>query len=247
MGSLVSIVLFGLTVYSLVRRYVRWKDRSEERSLLERLRHTPASLIADAHDGTDIRIEGRVRLLHATHETPCGRERCAVFEAEARERRDGCGDQLAHAVVRGDFAVEDESGRAVIRAEGARLLLYPTLLRQQSLSALEPTIAEFIEQHGIDGRRPAGAFLYSEAALREGEFVQVLGRASREAATDPAVVHAVREPAAAVVLRAAPDAQLLISSYSPHAISLFALPDRQLDQGALDAVAAPRPGASSNR
>jgi hypothetical protein len=239
MGSLISIVVAVLGVYSIVRRLGRWKDRGEERRLLRRLRQTPASLIAESHEGREIKIEGRLRLLQASYETPHARERCAVFEAYAREGRDGSGAPLAYAVARADFAVEDDSSRAIIRVEGAKLLLYPTHLRQQSARQIDSEIADFIRQYG-DGRSPAGGFLYCEAALREGEFVQVLGWASREATNDPTAVHTAREPAAGLVLRAAPEAELLISSYSPHAISLFALPDRNLDQGALDAVAAPR-------
>jgi E3 Ubiquitin ligase len=237
-GTLISLVCVSLGLYSLIRRATRWRDNSPQRSWLARLRHIQIAPIADVEEGREVKIQGRVRLRGEGFVTPCARHACAVYEAYAHDRRDGCGDVLGRVDERADFVVEDETGAVVVRVSGAKLLLYPTHLRQQPLGGgKDADVAEFFRVHAKV--EPAiGALLYVEAALRDGDLVQVLGFATCEQddARQPSQLH--RQPAARLVLAAMPDKEMIISSYSPHDVRLFSIPNRTFDQGALDAIVA---------
>lgn len=227
------ITLYG--AYRIVQRY-RARDSDGKRDWLRRLATTAVTAVAEVQAGRQVKVTGRVRLAGDPFVTPVGAERCAIYEASVHEGGDGSGAKLARAAQRSDFFVEDGGGKLLVRAESALLLLYPTCLRQATRwNKVDEKVELFIQQKG--GKAGAtGPLLYTEAALRDGDFVQVIGMATEELDPTASGPHTHREPARRVTLVAAPGTELLVSSYSPHVIRIFQLPDRDVDQGALDAL-----------
>jgi len=205
-----------------------------ERALLKRLRQMPTTRISDGVAGRQIKICGRIRALAGTFATPLGEE-CIGYEAVARAGYDGTGPLLARAQTWSDFLVEDDSGTAVVRIKNARLLLYPTRLRQMAATS-DAEVERFISQ--CSDRPIPNVLLYVESAIRDGAFVQVIGTATEEA-TGSGAPHGYREaPKRLALVDGGPELEMIVSTYSPHVMRPMVLRNRPMDQGALDALVA---------
>jgi hypothetical protein len=188
--------------------------------------------IAQAGMGDTIKIVGRLRATSAKFTAPLTGATCVWYRTVV-QTWDGFLYSPRRIIEHKwqDLVVEDESGSALIRMQGAEISLHamrapwgydPPAPWDERRAATTENLQRFLAAHGHELRYHQRSILermlsevpkqrgarYREVVLREGERVAVLGKAVHE--PDPAA-HSVgsRQPAVRVVFGDAPDAVIV--------------------------------------
>jgi hypothetical protein len=166
-----------------------------------RLRAVPRRAIAAVADGQEARIVGRVVPVSVLTAPLTGRP-CVYYEVTVDEyrsnRRGRRWRTIVHEVRGVGFALEDDTGRALIEIEGAQLAAVQDLeLRSGAFHSATEAENALLERHGL---RSQGWLLnkklrYKEAVFAPGETVAALGRGMREPDPDvAATLQGYRDP-----------------------------------------------------
>lgn len=144
------------------------------------LRQMPAKRIADLGDGELGKAVGRARVVDQSLTAPLSGRRCIYYIAEVWDHSTQKHIiREARAVV---FALEDDSGLALVDAMGARIEL--DVAKSASDTFHDPTdaqrafLARFDEP--VHGWFFARSLQYSEAVIEDGKTIAVLGAGTRE-------------------------------------------------------------------
>jgi len=216
-----TLLFFGaFVVVGAVVALVSWYA-SEGQRTIRRLRahvHTP---IGDAVDGGSVKLDGTVRLLEERFRAPISGRECALYHVVIRElRQSGKSSRWVTLVDDrrgGDFLLEDETGRALVRASEPRLdlaIVMDAHKRSGALHGATPELEEVLRRYGqsssgVFGR--AKDLRYEEGVLEEGERAVVLGVSRWELDPDPSATAGYRGKARRLVVAAPPGDPLLVS------------------------------------
>jgi hypothetical protein len=163
------------------------KQRYPIDELPDEIGRLPRVLIRDVAPQRRTRIVGKVRLLGEPLAAPLSARPCCAWDARVA---DGSNAELLREIGKQDFVVEDETGRALVRAETARIIVKRDgSYQSQGRQATSPQEA-FLARHG---RLPSGELNYREGALTPGETVAVVGTPWHEPDPDPKAGAAFRE------------------------------------------------------
>ena len=169
------------------------------------LRRAPLVPIANAREGSVVKIRGRVRLIGVPLRAPLSGRSCAAYSVSIEECGSESNSHLFGDAGIVDFLIEDEG--AVARVQTS--LSAPALalaLAQQSWDGDHPAVRALLEAKGISCK---SSLECSEAVLEEGAHVVVSGICSRE--IDPTAATTYRIPPVRLALAAPRGAQLLIA------------------------------------
>jgi hypothetical protein len=185
-----------------------------------RLRSLVTTPIADANEGALVKITGRLVLAdQAELEGPLTGRRCVGYVVEVKERtQSGAKANWDKIIVKENavaFVVEDATGKALVMASGAHLVLVRDgHVRSGSLSDRAERAEVFLKGHGTPSEtvlRMKKSLCYEEGVLERGEDVSVLGVAAWEEV--PAFMRSAgqQDIAKCLVLRPLPGGSLTIS------------------------------------
>jgi hypothetical protein len=158
-----------------------------------RLRSVASTPIAKAQEGALVKITGRLVLAdQAELEGPLTGRRCVAYLVEVKERtQSGAKANWDTIIVKDNavaFVVEDDTGRALVVASGAHLILVRDgHVRSGSLSDHAERAEAFLKVHGTPSEnilRMKKSLRYEEGVLERGEEVSVLGVAVWEQVPD---------------------------------------------------------------
>lgn len=215
--EMLAYLMVGLLGANIVRAI--WQSSAEQdEEGIRRLRSRRRFDIGAFPDEGEGRIVGVVSPEAPLLIAPVSGRACVAYmvrvsryggRKRGRAQRDGV-REISNAV---DFAVNDATGRAVVRAAMAQLAL--TLERADQSDSLCPPsarIGAFLEEHGLTSE--GEAFRYDEGALVPGERVAVFGAGHHEALDDESARSATgyREQAKRLVMSATRGNVLLISN-----------------------------------
>jgi hypothetical protein len=179
-----AIVFGGAAVYAGVRWYF-----GREQRLKRRIKELPLSAIGDTPERQDVRVSGRLayRGDRAPLVAPVSRRPCAAWRIVVRERRGhGKNKRWVTIVEEGDsrdFALEDESGRALVEGTLVELVLdFDSKGGTGFLSGSNPFLEQFLHARGIATKGIVfdKALQFREGALEAGEWVTVAGSGTWE-------------------------------------------------------------------
>jgi hypothetical protein len=191
----------GVVIFVIVLA-VAWAiwNFSESRQIRRQLRKAARKPIAQLADNELGKVVGSARGLDEMLVAPLSGRRCVYFIAVVEERRSNSKSSYWKKIVeesRGvPFALEDDSGRAIVDASSARIAI-DFDGRSQSGTFDNPTEAEraFLSRHGERGQGWLfnRSLRYREAVIEEGETVAVLGAGTREPDPDAMPTAAYRD------------------------------------------------------
>jgi len=181
--GVVGIFVVGLGFYAISTYY------SEESTTLRAMRAAPQVRIGDAKDGARVRLVARVSS-HGDERlaAPLSGRACVAFRVHVEERVRGRKSSHWRTMIDEresvDFVLEDPSGRAIVRARGAKLLI--DLDHRQGSGTFHdatPALESYLARHGQQSTGLLGfnrPMRYREGALDIGETVSVVGVARWE-------------------------------------------------------------------
>lgn len=193
---------------------------SADQEATRRLKTLTSVLIADATEGALVKVTGRLTLAGDTSlEAPLSGRRCAAYRAEVEERRSSGKSSHWVNIIRDDdvmdFAIEDDTGRALIKAIGAKLVIERDDHQTSGTFNDASERAEaFLMLHGKSSESFLGlnkGMRYQEGVLEPGEEVTVLGKARWEMDPDKSRSAGYRDRAKRLVIDMADDGTLIIS------------------------------------
>jgi hypothetical protein len=210
---LVTVIgtLAGASIY-------RWYG-SDARRLRRWMLQSPRARIADAPEGTSVRLVGEVIALDGhLVEAPLGAQPCVYFEAVLERISDDANVDLWKEVVRETggvpFLLQDETGRAIVDPTHARVTL-AKMTTGESGTFDDPSDREraFLARHGQPEKLLVfnRSYRYREGILEVGERVAVVGVPVREPDPDAAAVRGYREAVTRVRLAGTDARPLAIS------------------------------------
>ncbi len=185
-----------------------------------RLLSVETTPIADAQAGALVKITGRLLLAdQAELEGPLTGRRCVGYVVEVKERtQSGAKANWDTIIMKEDavaFVVEDKTGKALVMASGAHLVLVRDgHVRSGSLSDHAERAEAFLKGHGTESEtilRMKKALRYEEGVLERGEEVSVLGVAAWEPVPDFMRSEGEADGATCLVLRPLRGGSLTIS------------------------------------
>jgi len=217
--SFMVFVVLGLILFGAIAfvSYYFSKDAKTRRSLAGAERTT----IAGAEEGALVKISGELVLRGDPIESPLSQRPCAAWEVRVEERRSSGKSSHWHTIIQDqhavDFLVEDDSGRALVRAIVPQMALEQDgHFRSGTFEDAPPALEGFLAEHGHTSTGLLGfnkSMRYREGALEAGERVTVLGVCRWEPDPDPAAAGAggYRKGALRLVVEPPPEGRLLIS------------------------------------
>ncbi|MCB9592197.1 MAG: hypothetical protein H6719_05655 [Sandaracinaceae bacterium] len=149
-----------------------------------RLKNLESTPIADAPDGSLVKITGKlVRAVDEGLEGPLTGRRCTGYVIEVKERTYSGANVNWHTIVMQEdavsFVVEDATGSALVKAAGAHLVLVRDgHLRSGDLAENSERAEAFLLANGTPSEnilRMKKSIRYEEGVLEPGEEVSVLG------------------------------------------------------------------------
>lgn len=212
---ILTIVFFTLATLGLG---VWWF--SADRVGKRRLQSVESTPIGSAAEGALVKVTGALALAdHPELEGPLTGRRCVGYVVEVKERtQSGAKANWDTIVMTEDavtFIVEDATGRALVRAAGAHLVLVRDgHVHSGALSDHAERTRAFLMRHGTESEnvlRMKKALRYEEGVLEQGEEVSILGIASWEPVPAPLRRAGDGVDAKWLVLSAPSGAQLTIS------------------------------------
>lgn len=187
--GLVVTVIIVIVVGAVVLYYIFSPTEKAKR----RFKKTPLKRIADCkYARGPVRIQGRVEYTSPPLIAPMSGRHCAYFEFKVNEKRSS--GKSSHWVTiiddrdGGDFAVVDDSGKAIIDVGLAKILLTKDDNRSSgtfndATPRLESTLAKYGETS--KGWIFNKSLRYEEGVLEQGEDVSVAGFFEAEEVRDP--------------------------------------------------------------
>lgn len=213
MEPLIAIGALGavaLTVVVLATRYSRWG----------KLRRAPRVRVADARDGAQVKLIGRLRHVEPPIPAPLSLRPCAYYQVVVRQRKSR-GDSSHWKTIIDEqrcvarFLLEDESGTALIETDQLQVKLdQDTQLSSGTFNDASPELEAFLTSRGQQSRGWVfnKTLRYLEGVLEEGEVVVVQGLCHLEPDPDPARAGAgYRDRPLRPRLAASPEVRLLAS------------------------------------
>ncbi len=185
-----------------------------------RLEKAKAVSIADAPEGAIVKVTGRLVFEgEAALEGPLTGRTCAGFTVVVKERRQSGKSSYWKTVLdihdTVDFVVEDETGRALVKAGGAKLLLIRDEHIRSGFLTDAPIHAEaLLLDNGMKSENFLGmnkAMTFAEGVLEPGEEVAILGVGTWEMDPDPTRSEGYRDRAKRLVIDMADDGTMIIS------------------------------------
>ncbi|UJR86322.1 E3 ubiquitin ligase family protein [Sandaracinus amylolyticus] len=155
---------------------------------LRAIRAAPLVRVADAPDGQLVRILGTLRAGTRTLDAPLSQLTCAAYRVEVDVRVSTGKSSSWRSLIRDresvDFVVEDETGRAIVKA----LQLEPAIVldhhqRSGTWNDATPELDAYLTRHGHKSTDFFGfnkGMRYQEGVLEPGETVAILGLARWE-------------------------------------------------------------------
>ena len=218
MGIEFALLVVGVVAFA---SWAFWRF-SEDQQIRRQLRKTPTKRIQELRDDELGKVVGRARGLTEMLEAPLTGRRCVYFVAVVEEHHSTGKSSYWKTVIRDSrrvpFMLEDDSGRALVDATGARIAI-DFDGKSQSGTFDDPTPAEqaFLARHGQKGQGWIfnRALRYREAVIAEGETIAVLGSGTREPDPDAVPQDAYRgEPPTRLRLTSSRKYPLVISDDS---------------------------------
>lgn len=162
-----------------------WGEQLGAALTRRRLRRVPQTRIADATSGV-VRVRGQVRLTGPGVEAPISGRRVAFARLLSAIYAPNVSSTLrvqypytlAEVSFGGAFAIEDESGRAVLQVapdDRVELLVRPTRLDLRSAHERGPALELFEPEHDVRLDRPGERVVIAEWAIAEGMTISAIG------------------------------------------------------------------------
>jgi hypothetical protein len=178
--ALLFFAIFGVAGWAV------W-NFSEATQLRRRLRKAPTKRINELADDELGKVVGRARRIDDGLVGPLTGRPCVYFIAVVEERRSTGKSSYWKQIIRESrgvpFMLEDDSGRALVDATAARIML-DFDGRSSSGSFDDPSETEraFLSRHGEKGQGWIfnRTLRYREAVIADGETIAVLGAGTRE-------------------------------------------------------------------
>jgi len=193
---------------------VRW-FASEPRKVRRALKEAPLVAIAAFPDGGTARVAGRATPIQPALTAPLSGRPCVYYEVIVDEYDEGW-SRLVHEAAGVRFAIEDDTGRAIVDPTHVRIDLRQDHKEGTGLFRDADALHEdFLARHGhtSNGYFANKTIRYRESAITVGERVNAFGGGVRE--PDPEAVRQVagyREaPPTRLRLSGAPGMPLLLS------------------------------------
>lgn len=193
---------------------------SADRVGKRRLRGLASTPIAEAAEGALVKITGKVALAHeAELEGPLTGRRCVGYVVEVKERTQAGARANWDTIVKKEdavaFTMEDATGRALVQAAGAHLVLVRDgHVHSGALSDHSQRAKAFLMQQGTLSENALWkkkSVRYEEGVLERGEEVSVLGVASWESVPDDMRGEGHTSSAEWLVIRSPSGATLTVS------------------------------------
>jgi hypothetical protein len=215
--------MYVLVVFAIVAMVVifGWYN-SEEQKIKRALRRAPISSIRDAHSGEVCRLVGRVKSSGRLLKAPFSHRQCVYYDVTVEEYRSsgksGRWVQMIREFNSVDFLVEDDTGRALIRAAAMKVAVVKDSEKQSGvLNDATPELQTFLARHGetsvgwVFNRR----LRYREGVFEPGERVAVVGTVRWEPDPDPQQAgKGYRDAPKRAVVEPTPDGFVLASDQS---------------------------------
>jgi len=150
--------------------------------------------IARASEGSLVKVTGRLSIVGEPLRAPLSGRECAAWHVEVDQHEssgDGGGSwkNIIWETSAGTFLFQDSTGRAIVNALGARLVLVlDAHFKSGTFNDARPQLEAYLTSHGHESTGFLGfnkAIRYREGALEAGEEVTVLGQAHWEPDPDP--------------------------------------------------------------
>ncbi len=192
---------------------------SAEQVAKRKLKKAEAVSIARAQEGSLIKIAGTLCLEAASLDGPLSGRACAGYLVEVKEKRRSGKNSHWRTVIREQemvsFLVEDETGRALVKAGGATLVLVRDSHESSGFLNDAPGHVEaFLQRHGRSSEGFLGmnkTMRYTEGVLEPGEEVAVLGVARWELDPDPTRTDGYRGRGKRLVVDMSDDGTMIVS------------------------------------
>lgn len=182
--------LVALTIMAIVAAYQYWF--SEAAKVRRALKSAPRMRIAQAPQGSVVKIAGRVRPVGPLLRAPISGRPCVYFEVIVEQYRSsgrsGYWERLIRETDVRDFLLEDGSGRALVQTIDMRVVaVYDNERRSGFMNDASPELKAFLASHGqsSEGILFNKTLRYKEAVFEPNETVSALGVARWEHDPDP--------------------------------------------------------------
>lgn len=212
-GIVIFAVLFGGGALAL------WYFGEAQRTK-RALRAAKSVRIADAPEGSLVKISGQVKLGDRTLTSPIGQRPCAVFQVTVEElRSSGKSSSWVTLVDDRDFVefhLEDGTGVArVVPMPPLDLAIEKDVhVRTGSFDEPEPHLVDYLHARGYATEGWFGInkkLRWREGVIEAGEEIAVLGACRRELDPDPRATQGYREKAKRLVVESPAGGKMLIS------------------------------------
>jgi DNA-binding transcriptional regulator YdaS (Cro superfamily) len=214
-GLLLPLLFFAVVLAVMGLSY--WY--SEAAKIRRALRAARKVAIREATSGEVVRVSGRVRPVGEPLRAPLSQRPCVYFETTVEEYRSSGKSGKWVEIIREtegmDFLLEDETGKAVVRASEMKVLAVKDHRRESgTFNDAAPDLEAFLARHG---KSSTGWIFnknlrYKEGIFSPGETITVLGQARWEQDPDPTSAGTgYRDVPKRLVLGVRPDGPLLAS------------------------------------
>lgn len=218
-GSFIWLVV--LVVFAAIAIYGYYF--SEAAKIRRALKAAPRVTIAEAQQGSVVKIAGRVRPVTELLAAPLTGRKCVYFEATVEEYRSsgksGRWVEIIREAESSDFLVEDGTGRALVKTAAMKpLLVKDSTLTSGFLNDASADLEAFLQKHG---KSSTGWIFnknlrYKEGVFEPGETVSVLGQCRWEQDPDPREAGSgYRDTPKRLVMDAPDQGQFLFASDEP--------------------------------
>lgn len=179
---------------------------SPHRRLKRELHSAPLTTIERCNENATARLQGELVQLGELLEAPLTGRSCAYFVATVEEQGGKHWRELAREEKWSDFVLEDGTGQALIRMEGAKTVIHrDAQYWSDTHNQVSPEIEAFLTRHGESSKGLIfkRTLRYREGVLEPGEQVMVRGRGVREINPDRRIAptSGYRNSAAHLVMR----------------------------------------------
>lgn len=187
MEALIPLVFFSTIIATISFNYYYSDDRTIKRRLIQ---NKPVR-IQDVQDGAIVKLVGKIVVEKTPLEAPFSLQKCVYFYSSVHEQSSSGSDawkEILAETKRMDFWLEDDTGRALIRAEKLKIAVIRDVeLSSGTLNDAPERLERFLARHG---QKSTGWVLNRSLRYKEGlfaleEYIAVLGKARWEHDPDP--------------------------------------------------------------
>lgn len=212
---LIFFVLSGVVGYAAHVYY------AEERRIKRRLMQNAPVKIQEVQEGAVVKIVGKIRIEQEPLEAPFSAEKCVYYNSMVHEKSAAGGNDWKLVLTESrsiDFWIEDDSGRAWIRAATLKVaVIKDNEFSSGTLNNAPERLERFLSRHG---QKSTGWVLNRNLRYKEGIFaldekIAVLGKARWEHDPDPKNAgKGYRDSPKRLVLDALPEGHVFASDAS---------------------------------